>query len=156
MPFPGRLRAWLLLVCGWVSCACPSLLAPDAGPSLERQGLKVPLPDGWKAAPGAGGLLLAGPAGRTVLELESSSRPLPTAAALLEALGAQDVYVVEEVESGDFVQVRYRLATDGGGEEAFLGVRRTGRLTVWCASVAGASPGEVQEAAGVCARLGQD
>ncbi|MEW5743635.1 MAG: hypothetical protein AB1938_32285 [Myxococcota bacterium] len=141
---------------GLATAACPSpSQSLDASTPLpsSRAGLKVPLPDGWKATPGAKGLTV-GPPGRAVLELESSTRAFPALAALERALGGQAVRILEKSDSVDFVGVRYSLAADGGGDVAFLGVRRVGRLTVWCASLAGAQASEVAEAERVCARLG--
>jgi hypothetical protein len=140
---------------GFTLAACPTpSRAPDAALTVARAGLKVPLPDGWKATVGPTGSLQVGPAGKTVLELESSSRPLPALAALEEAVASQDVGVLATEEAAGWVFVRYAVHADGGGAEAFLGVRQVGRRTVWCASVAGAEAEEVTQAAQVCERMG--
>lgn len=132
---------------------CPSTPTPPPTPAVERSNLKVTLPDGWKATPSPGGLK-AGPGARVVLELESSTRPLPTEAALVAAVQAQGGVVQQKKDVGDFVGVLYLLGdTDAGAPSGFLGARQAGKKTVWCATTAGASASEVAQAWEVCARV---
>jgi hypothetical protein len=87
-----------------------------------------------------------------VLELESTDRPLPTGDALSAAVRGQGGVVVRESVSDEFVAVVY--STDDGGVPAgFLGVRRASARTVRCASTAGASAAELEQAWDVCAGL---
>lgn len=139
--------------------ACPSTPStPVAGVAGARGGLKVSLPDGWKATQTAKGLAV-GPGARTVLELEPSARPLPGAEALESALLTESARVVQKEQKPDFIGVRYQLepGADGGASaEGFLGVRLVGKKSVWCATTAGASAPEVAQAMTVCARLSWD
>lgn len=137
-----------------VLAGCPSTPTPPR--EVARSNLKVSLPDGWKATSSAGGLAV-GPGARVVLELESSTRALPTEDALVAAVAEQGGSVVQKEHVGDFVGVLYLLSpADGGVPDGFLGARRAGKQTVWCASTAGASTAEVAQAWEVCARVSWD
>lgn len=156
MPRAPMRIAWVTLggLAALALGGCPS--APTPPPVVERSNLKVTLPDGWKASSSAGGLAV-GPGARIVLELESSSRPLPTEDALAAAVMGQGGYIFQKEDVGDFVGVMYSLSGgDGGAPDAFLGARRAGKKTVWCASTAGASSAEVAQAWEVCARVRWD
>ncbi len=117
-----------------------------------RSSLRVPLPDGWKATAVAGGLHV-GPPGHIALQLESTTRALPSLEALLAAVEHEKVKITAKEAIETFVAVRYRLADEG---EAFLGVHRTGPRTIWCASTKGATADEVEAALTVCRSLSWD
>lgn len=142
-------RLWLALLL--VGCD-ESKPAPVVEP---RSSLRVPLPDGWKASAVSGGLQV-GPQGRVVLQLESTSRPLPDADALLAAVEQEGVQVQQKESVDTFVGVRYSVAVDGAAEvkrDAFLGVRKTGPRTIWCSTTSTAKSEEVEAAMTVCRSL---
>lgn len=119
-------------------------------PAPER--LRVPLPDGWKATAVPSGLEI-GPEGRVVLLLENTTRPLPDAAAFLEALAGENVEVTQKESVETFVGARYLVGSEGNRRDAFLGVRRAGPRTIWCSSSASAKSEEVEAAMTVCRSL---
>jgi hypothetical protein len=138
------LRAFALLALA--ACA-------ERAPTDEtRSSLRVPLPDGWKATAVAGGLHV-GPPGHITLQLESTARPMPTVEAFLAAIDREKVKITSKEVIDGFVGVRYRLADDS---EGFLGVRRTGPRTIWCASTKGTTADEVEAAMTVCRSLSWD
>lgn len=155
MPIAGTRPAVVALgtLVALALAGCPSTPSAPPAPVVERSNLKVTLPDGWKATPAPGGLQ-AGPGARVVLELESSSRPLPTGAALVASVQEQGGVVQQKEDVGDFVGVLYLLGgADAGAPSGFLGARQAGKKTVWCATTAGASAAEVAQAWEVCARV---
>ena len=134
--------------------ACERSQPPPPAPELP-QGLRVPLPDGWKAT-AVGGDLHAGPQGRAVLKLEKTQRPLPTIEQLVAAVEKQGAVTQQKESISSFVGVRYSISGDGddaGRREAFLGVRQTGPRTIWCSTTASARRDEVEAAMTVCRSL---
>jgi hypothetical protein len=150
-------RALALSLAGSLALlACPSSPEHPAAPATEpRAGLRVGLPDGWKATPSGGGLDV-GPKGRVVLQLESLPQPLPSPDDLARRLEAQEVRITQKDMNDVFVGLRYSLVLDGGGGEGFVGVKRVGARTVWCATTAQATSADVSEAMGVCRGVGAD
>lgn len=144
-------RALLAALALLASCECarPATSPPVASPEPPSR-LRVPRPEGWAATPAAGGGLQVGPQGRVVLQLESSERALPTLEALAAAVGAEEVEVLQKESNESFVGVRYSMAVAGVRQEAFLGVRRVGAVTIWCSTVGGARVEEVEQAMTVC------
>lgn len=143
-------RAWLTLLL--VAACDESKPAPVAEP---RSSLRVPLPDGWKASAVTGGLQV-GPQGRVVLQLESTTRPLPDAGALISAVEREGAQVLAQESVETFVGVRYSVPLSGGAvnrRDAFLGVRQTGPRTIWCSTTSTAKPEEVEAAMTVCRSL---
>lgn len=137
-----------------VACLGAACSQSASGPDAARASLRVPLPEGWvaRAAPANG--LEVGPEGRVVLHLESNERPFPEPAAFFEALAAEHVEMTQKESMDSFVGAKYLVGADEAeGREAFLGVRRTGRRTVWCATGINARPDEVEAAMTVCRSL---
>lgn len=135
--------------------ACPEKPVSSAtggGGGDARSSLRVPLPDGWRAAAVTGGLQ-AGPGGRVVLQLESTNRELPKLPALIAPLEADGLPILQKESMDSFVGVRYGLVADGGSGEGFLGVRKAGPRTIWCSTSANASAPEVEAAMTVCRSL---
>lgn len=132
-----------------LAAACEPSKAPAPA---ERSSLRVPLPDGWRATSITNGLQV-GPQGRVVLQLESTTRPLPTPEAFLAALQAEGVEILQKESVDTFVGVRYSVNADGAKREAFLGVRKTGPRTIWCSTSASAKSEEVEAAMTVCRSL---
>lgn len=124
-------------------------------PAEPRSSLRVPVPDGWKATALAGGTgLQVGPQGRVVLQLESTTRPLPTLEAFVAAVAAEGVEVLDKESIETFVGVRYSVSAERAGKrDAFLGVRQTGPRTIWCATTGSAKRDEVEAAMTVCRSL---
>ncbi len=143
-------KVWLTLLL--VAACDESKSAPIAEP---RSSLRVPLPDGWKASAVTGGLQV-GPQGRVVLQLESTTRPLPDAGAFISAVEREGAQVLQKESVETFVGVRYSMPLTGAAEnrrDAFLGVRQTGPRTIWCSTTASAKPDEVEAAMTVCRSL---
>lgn len=134
--------------------ACERSQPPPPAPELP-QGLRVPLPDGWKAT-AVGGDLHAGPQGRAVLKLEKTQRPMPTIEQLIAAVEGQGAVTQQKESISSFVGVRYSISVEGddaGRRDAFLGVRQTGPRTIWCSTTASARRDEVEAAMTVCRSL---
>lgn len=129
------------------SCTCAESAKPP-----EKSSLRVPLPDGWKAAAMTGGLQV-GPAGRIVLQLESTTRPFPTAQEFVAAVEGQGVEVEEKELVETFLGVRYSVGLESGKRAAFLGVRQTGPRTIWCSTTSSVRPEEIEAAMTVCRSL---
>ena len=145
---PRVLGLWVLAL------GCESS-RPGAPPPPPPSSLRVPLPDGWRATALSSGLQ-GGPEGRVVLQLESTTRPLPTLDAFLTAVTAQGVDVLEKESTDAFVGVRYSVSTEGAPavkRDAFLGVRQTGPRTIWCSTTGSAKSEEVEAAMTVCRSL---
>ena len=133
--------------------ACPADTSSDA-----RGGLRVPLPDGWRASSSTG-VLQVGPTGRVVLQLESLNMPLPAIEQLAGPLERERVAIILKESTDSFVGVKYRFIDSTN--EGFLGVQRTKGRIVWCATTKGAKADEVEAAMKVCrgvseGRLGRD
>ena len=124
----------------------------DSVQDKPRSSLRVPLPDGWHATALAGGLQV-GPQGRVVLQLESTTKPLPSAVAFVAALSAEGVDILEKESVDTFIGVRYSMSADGLKRDAFLGVRQTGPRTIWCSTTGSAHSDEVEAAMTVCRSL---
>lgn len=138
-----------------VLAACESAKpTPPASPPEPRSSLRVPLPDGWRATTLSGGAgLQVGPQGRVVLQLESTTKALPTAEAFVTAITAEGVDILEKESVETFVGVRYSMTVDGAKRDAFLGVRQTGPRTIWCSTTGSAKSEEVEAAMTVCRSL---
>lgn len=125
------------------------------GAPVSPSSLHVPLPDGWRGTALSSGLQ-AGPEGRVVLQLESTTRPLPPLEAFLAAVTTEGVDVLEKESTDAFVGVRYSVSSEGAPalkREAFLGVRRLGPRTIWCSTTGSAKSEEVEAAMTVCRSL---
>lgn len=150
----ARALGWLVLAC---ACESSKPAAPTPPPPSS---LRVPLPDGWRATALSSGLQV-GPEGRVVLQLESTTRPLPSLDGFLAAISAEEVEILEKESTGSFVGVRYSVSTAGAPSvpespvkrEAFLGVRQTGPRTIWCSTTGSAKSEEVEAAMTVCKSL---
>lgn len=132
----------LLAALGLAACTCTEKDS-SADP---RGGLRVPLPDGWKAVAVEGGLHV-GPTGRVVLQLESTTREQPTLDALVRTLEREKVVIIHKESSNSFVGVRYSF---GEHAEGFVGVRQVGARTVWCATTREATAEAVRASLPVC------
>lgn len=130
-------------------CAGPAKPTPVATPEPPSR-LRVPRPEGWTATPASSGALQVGPQGRVVLQLESSERALPSVDALTAAVVAEEAEILQKESNESFVGVRYSIVVAGVKQEAFVGVRRVGAVTIWCATVGGARVEEVEQAMTVC------
>jgi hypothetical protein len=144
-------QAWVVGLAGAMLVGCES--AKPTTPPVERSSsLRVPLPDGWRATASSGGLQV-GPQGRVVLQLESTTKPLPSAEAFVSAITAEGVEILEKESVDTFIGVRYSMTADGAKRDAFLGVRQTGPRTIWCSTTGSAHSDEVEAAMTVCRSL---
>lgn len=139
----------------WVAATALGCVACSEKKSEVPSGLRVPLPDGWNANAGVHGLLV-GPPGRVVLSLESRGDALPSAAQLTAAVGAAGGVQPETQADPTWVTVRYRLVSDGGSVEAFVGARKAGGHVIWCASTELTRPAELEPALGICRTVSQE
>lgn len=138
-----------------LAMSCESSRPAAPAPPPPPSSLRVKLPDGWRATALSSGLQV-GPEGRVVLQLESTTRPLPTLEAFLTAVTAEGVDVLEKESDDSYVGVRYSLAAEGTPglkRDAFLGVRQTGPRTIWCSTTGSAKSEEVEAAMTVCKSL---
>lgn len=143
-------RAIALSCALFAACACSE--QGTRPPAEPRSSLRVPLPDGWRAAQFTGGLQV-GPSGRVVLQLESTTKPFPDAEAFLKAIEAEGAEIQEKELVDTFLGVRYSVTSNGAPREAFLGVRQTGPRTIWCSTTGSARKEEVEAAMTVCRSL---
>lgn len=122
-----------------------------SGGKPAARGLRVPLPDGWAATPGAPGVLQVGPKGRVVVTLERRSAPLPAVAVLAAAVQAEGATVTHSEEIPGRALVRYAKS---GAPEALLAVRtlEPGVLLL-CASTPGAELEELESSLALCAAV---
>lgn len=136
--------ALLAAVLGASACdERPAPVAPEPRPGSH---LHIPLAEGWRATPVANGLS-AGPAGRAVLLLEDgTTRPFPDPAVLLKAVEAEGAKILQKESLDNFVGLRYSI----DGKEAFIGVQQAGTTAIWCSSLPGAKPEEVEAGLTVC------
>jgi hypothetical protein len=130
---------------GWL------VLAVLAGACRETKssprGLRVPLPDGWVANAGAGGVLLVGPKGRGVLTLERRTATLPTVDALKAAVEAEGAVVVRASGAIEATTLRYTRPTAAG----LLSVRTLENgVLLLCASTPSAGEEDLEAAETLC------
>lgn len=137
------------VLCGVGSLACERP-GPRPAPAL---GLKVPRPEGWQAI-AVGQSLEVGPKGQAALTLQSSTEPLPTAAALKTSMQRGGALELTEISSQGFVGFTHRLADDAG--VAFVGVKADGSSSVRCASTPRAVASDVELAIGVCRQVSRE
>lgn len=161
--------ATLLFVC---ACSKPAGTSTDGGATAsngtaqKRSGVKVPLPEGWRAELGPEQSLLAGPAGRTILRVDlrpGAAREFPSPDALERAFAAgMPVTRIERervIDSADFVGLRLDLSppeTDGGvvhHHDVFIGAKKIAKDLFLCATTAGSTEAELDLAENSCAEL---
>lgn len=123
----------------------------DASGEL-RHGLRIQLPDGWKANP-VGGELEIGPHGKVVLQLENTTKPLPDEAAFASAIEAEGCKVLDKYSSNTYISYKYSFIHQGNISEGFLGVHRLGERTIWCATTRGSTSEETALAMRLCRSL---
>lgn len=143
---PGLFAAALLAL----AAACPGngKGTGSTNGAPRPGGLKVPLPDGWKAAASDDGVLRVRTEGREVMTMEV--RPddaLPLTDALEGAVAAGGGESLGALALPDGVLLRFRVAT---GAEGVLGVRRFGGRRLLCASEPMAQQAELKTVARLC------
>ena len=130
------LGAWLL--------ACPG---ERAQPAKRPAGLKVPLPDEWRALPD-GEVLHVTAQGREVMTLTmQEDAPLPSTDALEASVAKGGGESLGALALPDGVLLRFRVAQ---GAEGVLGVRRLAGRTLLCASEPQAQQSELKKVAQMC------
>lgn len=117
-----------------------------------RQGLRIQLPDGWKANP-IGGDLQIGPPGKVVLQLENTTKPLPDETVFSSAIEAEGCKLLDKFSNNTYISYRYSFSHQGNSFEAFLGVHRLGERTIWCATTRGTTAEETTLAMKLCRNL---
>lgn len=149
------MRVAALAAVALVALGCPQTRSvADGSVPPGKVGLKVPLPDGWVAHPGAGGVLQVGPGGHVVMTVEhrpEEHRGLPDAGAVPSALREEGVMVLGELPLPDGWLLRYQWP---GHEQALLGARQLPTGLLLCASSPGATLDEVKQAAALCTEIG--
>lgn len=120
----------------------------SGGPSSRASGLKVPLPEGWRASATDDGVLHVRTEGREVMTMEvRADSALPASEALEAAIGEGGGESLGALALPDGVLMRFRVAT---GAEGVLGVRRFGGRRLLCASEPGAQQVELKTVARLC------
>ncbi len=142
-----RLVAAALL---FAAAACPDNGSGSGGGKAPagKGGLKVPLPEGWKASASEDGVLHVRTEGREVMTMEV--RPddaLPLTDALEASIAAGGGESLGALALPDGVLLRFRVAT---GAEGVLGVRRVGGRRLLCSSEPMAQQGELKTVARLC------
>ncbi|MFL5321479.1 MAG: hypothetical protein ACJ790_17590 [Myxococcaceae bacterium] len=167
-------RFWLaaaLLGAVGLGCSRPAVTTTsDAGQgratsSPARAGVKVPLPEGWRADIGVDQSFVAGPPGRAVLRVDlrpGAAASFPTADELQksfsDALKNARVQREDTTTEADFVAVRLDVFShfDGGTEhphDVLLGARKIGGDLFLCSSAPGANEAELDLALKACRDL---
>lgn len=155
-----------------VACSKPAETRVDAGaeqngrPTSPRAGVKVPMPEGWRAEIGADQSFLSGPPDRTILRVDlrpgaAGSFPTPDGLERAFAVGLPNARIERErfIEGKDFVGVRLDLSpvfADGGAprhHDVFIGARRVGKDLFLCSTAPGASEPELEQAEKSCSEL---
>lgn len=149
----GAASALTAVVALSLATACPGngcgtgSAKPSGGPRAGG-GLKVPLPDGWKATAADDGILRVRTEGREVMTMDV--RPddaLPLTDALEGAVAAGGGESLGALALPDGVLLRFRVAT---GAEGVLGVRRFGGRRLLCSSEPMAQQAELKTVARLC------
>lgn len=133
----------LLGSAAWLGC-------PEGGGKVAPRpsGLKVPLPDGWKAAAAADGVLHVRTEGRDVMTMEvKGDEALPGVEALEASISDGGGESLGALALPDGVLLRFRIAT---GAEGVLGVRRFAGHRLLCASEPAAQQAELKTVARLC------
>jgi hypothetical protein len=140
-----------LVAAAFLAAACPDREGGGGGkpPGPARPGgLKVPLPEGWKAAAGDDGVLRVRTEGREVMTLEvRPDAQLPLSDALEMAVAEGGGESLGALALPDGVLMRFRVST---GAEGVLGVRRFGGRRLLCASEPAAQQNELKTVAQLC------
>lgn len=134
-------RVCLALLVAWAGACSDSKVSP--------RGLRVPLPDGWVATPGAPGVLQVGPKGRVVVTLERRTAALPTLNALRAAVEVEGAAVTGAAGTPFKSVVRYGKSEAGSGLLA-VHILETG-VVLLCASTPAAEPAELDSVQALCA-----
>lgn len=130
--------------------ACPSSEGGGAGSGKPGRsgGLKVPLPEGWKASASDDGVLRVRTEGRDVMTMEvRADSALPLTDALEGAVASGGGESLGALALPDGVLLRFRVAT---GAEGVLGVRRFAGRRLLCASEPTAQQVELKTVARLC------
>jgi hypothetical protein len=126
------------------AAACPDKVAGPQKPG----GLKVPLPDGWKASAGDDGVLRVKTEGREVMTMVvRADSALPATDALEGAVAEGGGESLGALALPDGVLLRFRVAT---GAEGVLGVRRFGGRRLLCSSEPQVQQAELKTVAQMC------
>jgi len=138
-----RLAAALLLA------ACPAGKGGGPEPAPPRPaGLKVPLPEGWRATAGDDGVLHVKLEGREVMTMEvRGDSALPATDALEGAIAESGGESLGALALPDGVLLRFRVST---GAEGVLGVRRFAGHRLLCSSEPMAQQAELKTVARLC------
>jgi hypothetical protein len=129
---------------------CPK---PEVSTSEPKPlSLHVQLPESWIATPVPSGLE-AGPEGRVVMSMVTSSEKLPDVASLLEALDREKVRVTLIESLDTFVGAQYLVPKNRTEVQAFVAFKQVNTRTVRCASGAASGSDEVVLGYEVCRSL---
>jgi len=134
----------------WLAAACPGSGSNGGKPNGAPRpgGLKVPLPEGWKASATDDGVLHVRTEGREVMTMEvRPDSALPPSEALEAAVGEGGGESLGALALPDGVLMRFRVST---GAEGVLGVRRFGGRRLLCSSEPAAQQAELKTVARLC------
>jgi hypothetical protein len=131
-----------------MAAACPNGQGGGGDKPSAKGGLKVPLPEGWRAAASDDGVLHVKTEGREVMTMEvRADSALPATDALEASIAEGGGESLGALALPDGVLLRFRIAT---GAEGVLGVRRFAGHRLLCASEPGAQQGELKTVARLC------
>ena len=133
---------------GWVLVVLAGCPDGKGTPAPRPSGLKVPLPEGWKATASDDGVLKVKTEGREVMTMEvRADAALPATDALEGAVSEGGGESLGALALPDGVLLRFRVST---GAEGVLGVRRLAGRRLLCASEPQAQQAELKTVARLC------
>ncbi|MBL8953129.1 MAG: hypothetical protein JNK82_20295 [Myxococcaceae bacterium] len=144
------MKRWVLAAVACVAAACPDSGGGGSRPNGPSRsgGLKVPLPEGWRASASDDGVLHVRTEGREVMTMEvRPDSALPSSDGLEAAIGEGGGESLGALPLPDGALMRYRVAT---GAEGVLGVRRVGGRRLLCSSEPAAQQAELKTVAKLC------
>ncbi len=141
------MKLWALAAVALVAAACPDS-GGSGGKPARPSGLKVPLPDGWRASASDDGVLRVRTEGREVMTMEvRADSALPASEVLEAAVVEGGGEALGALPLPDGLLMRYRVAT---GAEGVLGVRRFAGRRLLCSSEPAAQQAELKTVAKLC------
>ncbi|MBK7857305.1 MAG: hypothetical protein IPJ65_01525 [Archangiaceae bacterium] len=139
---------WLSVVVLLAACPDGAGGGGSTKPPQRHGGLKVPLPEGWKASASDDGVLHVKTEGREVMTMEvRSDASLPATDTIEGAIAEGGGESLGALALPDGVLLRFRVST---GAEGVLGVRRFSSHRLLCSSEPMTQQAELKTVARLC------